>query len=94
MPDTFSQLQILLLDVILPNLKGVHASQLEQRRQTDRMMQELAEFRIEMQQRFAELRAEIAACRNELEDAMVTLRETDSVNTAESSPRSKKALIH
>ena len=92
MSDLLSQLYSVLVDVVMPNLKGIQASQIEQRMQTDRLNQNLDEFRAEMQLRFFELRTEIAACRQELEDAMVTIREVEAAN-AESSPI-KKTLIH
>ena len=94
MSDPQSQLQTLLTEVILPNLKGIHASQVEQRFQSDCLTQDLENFRAEMQTRFAELRAELAACRQELEDAMVTLRESEATNPAAPVPTGKKTLIH
>jgi len=89
-----TQLHALLVDVILPHLKGVQASQAEQRVQTERLNQNLEEFRSEMQLRFAEIRAELAACRQEVEDTMVTLRETDLPDDSESIVTGKKRLIH
>jgi hypothetical protein len=47
-----------------------------------------------MQLRFAEIRAELAACRQEVEDTMVTLRETDLPDDSESIVTGKKRLIH
>jgi len=89
-----TQLHALLVDVILPHLKGIQASQAEQRVQTERLNQNLEEFRSEMQLRFAEIRAELAACRQEVEDTMVTLRETDLPDDSESIVTGKKRLIH
>jgi hypothetical protein len=94
MKEDLSQLHALLLDVILPHLKGIQASQTEQRVQTDLLNRNLEEFRSEMQLRFAEIRAEIAACRQEVEDTMVTLREADRTDNDESAVASKKRLIH
>jgi predicted phage gp36 major capsid-like protein len=94
MKKTLSQLHTLLLDVILPHLKGIQASQAEQRVQTDLFNRNLEEFRAEMQLRFAKIRAEIAACRQEVEDTMVTLREADRGDDTESTIASKKRLIH
>ena len=94
MSEMLSQLHVLLVDVILPHLKGIQASQAEQRLQTERLNQNLEEFRAEMQVRFTELRAEIAACRQEIEDAMVTFRESDVTEYPEPSAASKKRLIH
>ena len=89
-----TQLHALLVDVILPHLKGIQASQAEQRVQTGRLNQNLEEFRSEMHLRFAEIRAELAACRQEVEDTMVTLRETDLPDDSESIVTGKKRLIH
>jgi predicted phage gp36 major capsid-like protein len=94
MKDMLTQLHALLVDVILPHLKGIQASQAEQRVQTERLNQNLEEFRSEMQLRFAEIRAELAACRQEVEDTMVTLRETDLPDDSESIVTGKKRLIH
>jgi len=94
MKEMLAQLHALLLDVILPHLKGVQASQAEQRIQTDLLNRNLEEFRSEMQMRFAEIRAEIAACRQEVEDTMVTLREADRIDDTESAITHKKRLIH
>jgi hypothetical protein len=94
MSDFLAQLYSVLVDVVLPNLKGIQASQTEQRMQTDRLNQSLDEFRAEMQIRFAELRAEVIFCRQELEDAMVTLRESDTSGTGDENLRGKKTLIH
>ncbi len=94
MSDVFSQFYQLLVDVILPNLKGIQASQAEQRLQTDRLNRNIEEFRAEMQVRFAEMRADIAACRAQVEDAMVTIRESEAANAGYPASRGKKTLVH
>lgn len=95
MPDLFSQLHGLLADVIFPNLQSIQASQAEQRIQTEELDRNLQEFRSEMLLRFAELRAEIALCRQEVEDAMVTLRDAESsaCDSIENAPP-RKTRIH
>jgi predicted phage gp36 major capsid-like protein len=82
------------MDVIVPHLRGIQASQAEQRLQTDQLNHNLNEFRAEMQIRFAEIRAEIAACRAEVEDVMVTLREADPAQEAGEPSQTKKLLVH
>jgi hypothetical protein len=96
MSDMISQLHRLLMDVILPNLNGIQASQAAQRMQTECLNRNLDEFRGEMQVRFAEIHAELAACRVQVEDAMVTLRESEAANADDSGSGSgsKKTLIH
>jgi hypothetical protein len=94
MPDPISQLHALLLEKVLPHLHAIEASQTQQRIYTEQLHQNLHEFRSEMQLRFAELRAEIAYCRQEVEDVMVSLRDTDSQADAEPAVALKKTQIH
>jgi hypothetical protein len=94
MSEMLSRIYTLLLDVILPNLKSVQASQAEQRRQTESLNRAMEEFRAEMQLRLAEIRAEISLCRQELEDAMVTLRESETAEEPDAPPGRKKRIVH
>ena len=94
MAETLSKTYALLVDVILPHLREVQANQAEQRLQTESLNHNLEKFRSEMEIHFAEIRAEIAACRQELEDAMVTIRERETLEDPESAGVSKKRLIH
>ncbi|MFC5865242.1 hypothetical protein ACFPT7_23255 [Acidicapsa dinghuensis] len=94
MQDLLSQIQKVLTGVILPHLKGIQVSQTEQRLETERLNRNFEEFRVEMQTRFAELRSELVACRQELEDAMVTIREIDGTEFPDHEPSHKKRLIH
>jgi hypothetical protein len=87
--DALGQLYRLMVETIVPNLKAIQENQIEQRQQSDWITHNLEEFRLEMQQRFAELHAELASTRTQLEDAMVVLREQ---RAAESN--GKKILIH
>jgi hypothetical protein len=94
MTDTLSQLEILLTDVILPNLKGISACQVEQRMEGDRLARMIEDFRSEIQISFAQLRAEIAACRQEVEDAAILLRDGEAASPAEPAVKGRKTLIH
>jgi hypothetical protein len=94
MAALLSQIFALLSDVILPQLKSIHASQAEQRLETGRLNRNIEEFRLEMQVRFAALHAEITACRQEIEDTMVTIRERDSDEVAVARSGSRKRTIH
>jgi predicted phage gp36 major capsid-like protein len=94
MSDMLSQLYKLLADVVLPNLKGIQVSQAGQRLQTEQLNRNLDEFRAEMRVRFTEIRVELAACRVQVEDAMVTLRESETGEADNSASRGKKTLIH
>jgi hypothetical protein len=94
MSEMLSKIYALLWDVILPNLRGIQASQAEQRTETDRLNHNLREFRVEMQIRLTEVRAEVALCRQELEDTMVTLRESDSAEDSDPPLARKKRIVH
>lgn len=89
-----SQIHKLLTGVILPHLKGIQISQTEQRLETERLNRNFEEFRLDMQTRFADLRAELAACRKDLEDVLVTIRESDNAEFNDHEPMQKKRLIH
>ena len=92
--DMLSQIFRLLVDVVVPNLKEIQAGQAEQRLQTEQLSRSLEDFRAEMRVKFTEIRAEIAASRLQVEDAMVTLREAETAEAIDSVPHGKKTLIH
>jgi indole-3-glycerol phosphate synthase len=56
----------LLADVIFPNLKVVQASQAEQIAASDRLELALTELRTHLDSQFAQLAAQLTACRAEL----------------------------
>ena len=94
MSAMLSQIMTLLTDVIVPQLQSIHASQAEQRLETDRLNRNIEEFRLEMQMRFAAMHAEIAACRQELEDTMVIIRERDTIDDDFGDGKARKRTIH
>jgi hypothetical protein len=94
MPDVVMKLYAVLIDVILPNLNRIQASQVEQRTHTDRVNQNIEEFRAEMQTRFTELRAELAATHAQIEVAMTKLRESEAARTAVALAISKNSIVH
>ena len=94
MSEMLSEIYSLLLDRILPQLKSIEASQAEQREHYDTIHRNMREMHAELQIRFAELRAEVLACRQELEDTMVTIRERDTIDEKQTSDRRKRRLIH
>jgi hypothetical protein len=94
MSETLEKLYTLIAEVILPTLQGIQASQEEQQFQTRRLSANLEEFRTEMHIRFAELHAELAACRTQIEDTLVTLRENESASDSEAVFPSKKQLLN
>jgi hypothetical protein len=94
MSEMLLKIDALLLDVILPNLKAVQTSQAEQTTQAERLNRNLEEFRAEIQIRMAEIRAEIALCRQELEDTMVTLRESEAAEDSDPPVTKKKRIVN
>ena len=94
MSEMLLKIDALLLDVILPNLKAVQTSQAEQTTQAERLNRNLEEFRAEIQIRMAEIRTEIALCRQELEDTMVTLRESEAAEDSDAPPPKKKRIVN
>jgi len=60
----------------------------------DRLACMIEDFRSEMQISFAHLRAEIAACRQEIEDAIILLRESEGANSLELTAKVRKTIIH
>ena len=94
MSALLSQILTLMTDVIVPQLQSIHASQAEQRVETDRLNRNIEEFRLEMQMRFASMHAEIAACRQELEDTMVIVRERESIDEDFERGTVRKRIVH
>jgi hypothetical protein len=94
MSEMLAKVHALLAEVILPRLQQIQANQEEQKAQSSRLQASMEEFRTEMLLRFIELHAEIAACRSQIEDAMVTLRESETGNEVETSGPFKKPLLN
>ena len=94
MSEMLSQIYAMLMNRVLPQLKSIEAAQAEQREHYEMIHRNMRDLHAEIQIRFAELRAEVAACRQELEDTMVTIRERDTVEQNETSDRRKRRLIH
>jgi hypothetical protein len=84
----------MLLNAILPNLKSVQANQAEQTMQAERLNRKLEQFRAETQIPMAEIRAEVAQCRQELEDTMVTFRASEAAEDSDTLPVRKKRIVN
>ncbi len=78
MSDEELNIYKVLMETIVPNLNRIQASQAEQRLQTDRLNRHLEGFRLEMETRFADLNAELAATRRALDAAMANLRDSEA----------------
>jgi phage shock protein A len=70
MNEPFASLTQLLSDVILPNLKSVQASQAEQIAANDRLEQAIEDLEL----KFAQLSAQLTACRAELAATQAALK--------------------
>jgi len=66
MNDPVGTLSRLLTDVLLPNLRTVQISQVEQIAANDRLEQAIEDLRVHLAAQFAQLSAELTACRAEL----------------------------
>lgn len=64
----------LLNEVVLPNLKAVHASQSQQIETTRRVEHSIEELRIRLESQFADLTAQLTACRAELAATQAILK--------------------
>jgi uncharacterized coiled-coil protein SlyX len=93
MQEMIGKIYTLLIDVVLPHLKLIQTSQNEQKTHSESLIHNLGEFRTENQVHMAELRAELALCRQQLEDLMVTLREDGSDEDGGPSEK-RKRIIH
>ena len=74
MNDPFVSLTRLLVDVILPNLKSVQVSQAEQIAANDRLEQAIEDLRAHLELKFAQLSAQLTACRAELAATQAALK--------------------
>ena len=89
--EILTHLYKLLLDVILPTLKEIQATQKELSQQSEWLSQGIDEFRTEMKSQFGELHSELAVCRSQIEETMGTLRETKAIQALTGNA---KVIIH
>jgi hypothetical protein len=93
MPETYSKLYALLMKEMLPQLTAMETRQIEQKQQLESMNQAIHELRAEMHLHFAEIRADVALCRQELEDTMVVLRESGAIEEDAEMPAATKRVV-
>jgi hypothetical protein len=74
MEEPLETIARLLSDVILPNLKSVHASQQEQIAANERLELEIDELRLHLNSQFAHLVTLLTACRAEIAATQAMLR--------------------
>ena len=80
MNDPLSTVARLLTEVILPNLQSVQASQAEQIAANDRLEQAIEELRMHLSTQFAQLAAQLTACRVELAATQAALKAVQNRN--------------
>jgi hypothetical protein len=81
-----------LSDGILRNLKTVQTSQAEQILANDRLEQAIDELRVYVQSQFAQLAAQLLACRAELAATTEILKAAQAQNRVE--PASSRTIVH
>lgn len=74
MEQLLTHLTDLLNKVILPNLKSVQTSQLEQIAANDRLEHDIEELRTHLEAQFANLSAQLTECRAELAATQALLK--------------------
>ena len=74
MNDAIEVVTRLLSETVLPGLHRVHASQKEQIAANDRLEGAIEELRSRLEMQFAELRAQLTACRAEVAALHATLQ--------------------
>jgi predicted nucleic acid-binding Zn-ribbon protein len=80
MDDFAASLSHLLSNVILPNLKAVQTSQAEQIAANDRLEEAVGELEFELKAQFANLSAQITACRAEVASLQAALKVAQTQN--------------
>lgn len=89
MSDPLSDLNTLLGDVILPNLKAVQRSQSEQIAANNRLERAIEELRTHLEAQFGQLAAQLTACRTELAATQALLKALQDRSTSASANSSK-----
>jgi PBP1b-binding outer membrane lipoprotein LpoB len=92
MNDPIVSLTQILTDVVIPNLKTVQASQVEQIAANDRLENDIEELRLHLESQFAHLSAQLTACRAELAVAQAAFKAAHPESGASGPDR--PTLIH
>jgi hypothetical protein len=92
MDDLLAPFTQILTEVILPNLKSVQSSQVQQIAANDRLESAINELRLQLESQFAHLSAQLTACRAELAATQAVLKATRTQNGSAAS--SGGTLIH
>lgn len=92
MNETLDSLGRLLSDVILPNLKAVQTSQAEQIAANDRLENSIEELRLHLDTQFANLSAQLTACRAELAMTQAVLKAAQDKGGTQTTDKTR--LIH
>lgn len=81
MDEILSSVVRLLNEVVLPNLKTVHAGQTQQIETTHRVERAIEDLRIRLESQFAELTVQLTACRAELAATQALLKAAGTAQT-------------
>jgi hypothetical protein len=92
MSEPFDPLTQLLTEVVLPNLKSVQMSQVEQVAANSRLEKAIGELRSHINSQFALLANQLTACRAELALAHAALKAAQA--SADSQAPHRDTLIH
>lgn len=74
MEEILNSVTRLLSEVVLPNLKAVHAGQAQQIESTHKVEQAIQDLRTRLESQFAHLTAQLTACRAELAATQAMLK--------------------
>ena len=80
MEDSLAPFTQILTEVILPNLKAVQASQVEQIQANGRLESAIEELHLQLKSQLAELSAQLTSCRAELAATQAVLKAGKSAN--------------
>ena len=91
MSDPVEIVTNLLQGIILPNLKAVQVSQSEQIAANDRLENAIDELRMNLEQQFNHLSAQLTACRAELAAAQALIK---ALQGEKQLPKSSMAMVN
>jgi prophage antirepressor-like protein len=92
MTDPVLNLMQVLTNVVLPNLKSVQVSQMEQTAANDRLEQAIEELRTHLESKFAQLTVQLTQCRAELAATQALLKAQQS--TPQLTSKLERTLVH
>ncbi len=92
MEEILSSITRLLTEVVMPNLKAVHAGQAEQIESTHKVERAIEDLRLNLEAQFAHLNAQLTACRAELAATQAMLKAAGI--SKDQTPAKPVTLVH